>query len=813
MSTANGKDRWCCQMINKVELLSLGEGKLKGKREVFKNPVKQLLSGLNLENIAISMMALFISRASIMDGFTPFGIAFLTAYLGRYGKSILIPIAATIGLITTQGFGGYGYITSIWAIYIISVFFMEKTKLSSFKLSLFAFISFVTINTLFLFLKEYFLYDLVMIVFQGITVFTLTYIFVYSISIIKGRNKVFTNEEIICGAIMLSLTISGLGDIHIYDFSVQNVIGIFLVIIFSFTKGPAIGTAVGVTIGVVCGMSTPNMPLLISVFGFSGLLAGLFKDLGKIGATIGFVLGNGIITFYINGYNEMFIKFQEVIIASIILFVLSSVIEKFDNKIMIGLSRNSEFKDGYSERLKDVTFNRLNEISQVFEELGATFKRVSDKEKIIEQKDISKFVNTVAEDVCQNCAMHRFCWENDFYTTYYSMFDVMNHIEVNGKIIKDRLPDNLKKRCIKTDVLCNKCNYLFDIYKVDYEWENRILESRQLVSEQLSGVSKIISQLANEIDSKITFKEDVEKTIYAALKNHDIDIKEVVVTESEKENFEIMLEVMPTNREDEDKCIRNIIPLVSDTVGFKVIRNKYSCSSPKDNRRIKFKLIRSNRYGAITKIAKSEESFNYVSGDSYTFGERKNNYFVALSDGMGTGQKANQESDITISLLEKFLEAGFDKELALKTINSILVLKSTEEIFSTIDMSIVDLYRGKTQFIKIGAAPTFIKKRREVKTINSNSLPVGILKDVDIQVQEEELEDGDFIIMMSDGILDANKDAEDKEAWMEEIICNIDSVNPQKIADTIVQKANEVSEGNERDDMTVLVTKIWRSRK
>lgn len=797
-------------MISKVELLPLKEKRTKSRNIGALRGIRQILGEINLKIFPTSVLAFFISRVTIMDGLTPFGMAFLVAYLGNYGGSIMIPIASTLGLISIQGIEGSSYIGAVWLIYAIRVFFARDFQKSTISLSTYGFLAFVIIRLGFTLVGEYFLYDVVMIGFEGIIVFTLTYIFSYSISTVKGRNKILSNEEVICGAIMISLAISGIGNISVYEYSVQNVIGVFLVILLSYSKGPAMGTVVGVTIGVICGMSTPDMPMVISIFAFSGLLSGLFKDLGKIGTSIGFMLGNGIISFYMDGYSEMTIKFQEVLVATALLIILSKVIKGFEDRLAVGIVKNTEFKDAYSDRLKDITYKRLREISQVFEELGTTFNRVSHKERIIEQKDISRFVDTVVEDVCENCSLRRVCWENDFYTTYYAMFNVMNSIELKGAITKDSFPKALKKRCIKPDALANKSNYLFDIYKLNYQWENKILESRQLVSQQLEGVSKIIRDLANEMDKKLDFKEDVEKRIFSRLKNSNIDIKEVIVTESTNEHFEIHVEAI--SDKNKEKCTEKITSIISEIVGFKLVENKFTTSTSKDKKRIKLKLLRANRFGALTKVSKSVESFNYVSGDNYTFGEKSNNYFVALSDGMGMGQKANLESDITISLLEKFLEAGFDKELALRTINSILVLKSTDEIFATIDMSIMDLYTGKNQFIKIGSAPTFIKRRNNVKIINSQSLPVGILKDIDFQIFEEEVQDGDLIIMMSDGVLDANCEEEDKENWMANLISSIDSVNPQTMADKIISSANQMISNNKKDDMTVLVTKVWKKR-
>src|SRR5690606_19607729 len=142
--------------------------------------------------------------------------------------------------------------------------------------------------------------------------------------------------------------------------------------------------------------------------------------------------------------------------------------------------------------------------------------------------------------------------------------------------------------------------------------------------------------------------------------------------------------------------------------------------------------------------------------------------------------------------------------------NSVLRTKSTGEIFTTLDLGFIDLYTGKFQMIKTGAPATFIKKKDRVEVINSSSLPVGMLKEVDFNIYEEYIEDGDIIIMMSDGVLDSCEDVGNREKWMKDFIMNLDSINPQTIAKKILDKAKTNATSN-RDDMTVLVTKVWKN--
>ncbi len=766
--------------------------------------IKSKFNNVELNDIMICLIGFLVSRATVMNGMIPFGIAFLSAYLLRKRLSLVVSLIVCVGVLSISRTGSLPYLICIAALFWTYQLLKNKIKFTTLKIAMLASVLLVGVKMMFVIEGSYYLYDLIMICFEGIIVFALTYIFTYSIAMMEGSyNRFFTSEETISGAIMLSLTISGIGQASLYSLSIKTIIAVIIVLVLSNNKGPSMGTAVGVTIGLITSMSTPNMPFIIAIYGLAGLLSGLFKDLGKFGSCLGFCVGSGIMTFYINNFSEYIIGIKEILIACFIFIILGNMINKLNDKIFPVLVQNDSVKLDYNNRIKDITYKRLSEFASVFEELGATFSKVAEKERVVEQKDVSKFVNCVVENVCSDCSMYRYCWENDFYSTYQSMFKMMSIIENNGVVTEKTLPSNLKKRCIKHKKLINKSNYLFDLYKINYEWENKIIESRELVSQQLKGVSDVIKELADEVHKDIDFKEDVEKAVYSELRNANVNIKDVTVTESQGQQFEIYLETNNVTDLDE------IINIVSNVVGLQLTRDKFY-RSELTNGRMKLKLIKSNRYGAITRVSKQNDSFNYISGDSYTFGERQGNYYSILSDGMGVGQKANQESDITISLLEKFLEAGYNKELALKTINSILVLKSNEEIFATLDMAIVDLYNGKAQFIKTGSASTFIKKKDKVKIINSESLPIGILRDVDFEVYEEKLEDGDFIIQMSDGVLDANYYTDDKEKWMEEIIKSMDNVNPQSISNKIIDEACKICDDKHKDDMTVLVTKIWK---
>jgi len=197
-----------------------------------------------------------------------------------------------------------------------------------------------------------------------------------------------------------------------------------------------------------------------------------------------------------------------------------------------------------------------------------------------------------------------------------------------------------------------------------------------------------------------------------------------------------------------------------------------------------------------------------ISGDSYLCtGISDSEYMIALSDGMGKGIRASEESTLTVNTLYNLLKAGFEAELALKMINSILLLRSDDEIFSTVDMGFIDLITGRAKFFKIGAASSFIKRDGIVKSIKLSALPMGIIERVPIESISLQLRKGDELIIVSDGITEADRGQASVE-WVKESIQQIRSKDPQTIADLILNKAVQKYGLREKDDMTVLVAVV-----
>jgi stage II sporulation protein E len=442
----------------------------------------------------------------------------------------------------------------------------------------------------------------------------------------------------------------------------------------------------------------------------------------------------------------------------------------------------------------------------LFHSLSQTFKETINNVDSHSNIEVYSLIDGVINNTCTDCSNHEQCWKENYYTTYHKVFNLIALMESNlGN--EDSLKTEIEEFCIGEGKLILNLKEAYQLFVNNEIWNKKLNEQRLLVADQLKGLGHVIEKISKDMYTNPIFNVELEQILLKELKNLRIGVQDITVAELEKDNIEILVDFNKEYNINEN--IERVRGIVSNSLGYPLSSN-YIYSNDK-NRSKTFKLIRSNTFQSLTKVCSTSNSEGYISGDNYTFGETDNISFVAISDGMGIGKKADVESSTAINLLEKLMEANFDKEMAIKTINSVLRTKSNDEIFTTMDMGFLDLYSGKLQMIKAGSPATFIKKKDRVEVVNSQCLPIGILKDIDFKIYEENLEDGDLIIMMSDGVLDSNRDVDNSEKWMEKVIMDIGAINPQFIADEILNIAHFMSGDKIKDDMTVMVTKVWKA--
>ena len=342
--------------------------------------------------------------------------------------------------------------------------------------------------------------------------------------------------------------------------------------------------------------------------------------------------------------------------------------------------------------------------------------------------------------------------------------------------------------------------------KVHTAWNARMDEQRVAVATQLTEISGIME---GAIRRAYDTKEDtsLERKLKKAFGKKGILLKSTYVYDNKDQRKEVYLTIR--TRKKNRVSNKEAAEILSDMMGTAMmpshemrafVRNEYTDTC----------FVERTNFEVLYGMERCVGDYQQISGDSFSFMQKAEGQFLAsLSDGMGTGLNAYQESEKVVDLLEQFLEAGFSKETAVKMINSALVLRSDGKTFSTIDISSIDLYSGVCEFLKIGAAASFIRRGNWVEVISSTSLPAGIFQQTDLEKTCRKLYDGDMVIMVTDGVLDVLP-VEHQEKLMKDIILEHQTNNPKELAEYIISRVRQYKNGRFCDDMTVLVMGVWK---
>lgn len=752
-----------------------------------------------LNSVLFLIFAFILGRASISYVLFPFGIAFFAALVAYKKKYFFVGLGVWLALLTVPGVNSAKYVLSMTIIFLLELFLRVRPT-NALKASFITLFSLLASGLIFSYSYNFLYFDVFLSSYEAVIAMLLVFIFNHSLSFIVNRStrKVISNEELVSLGIFTAVFILGLHNLSIWKFSLNSIAIAFAVLFISYLGGSGAGSAIGTTIGVLNVLAYAEAPSIVGFLAFGGLLGGSFRKLHRIGTIAGFVIGAAIVAFYTGFKVGNSLNLYGIGLAALLFAAFPKKYIQEAERLIKG-NKNLNDRD-YSRKLKEIIAAKLKEYSGVFEELSKTFKQSN--EKILDHKDISYLFEEIANKTCSQCVMYKNCWDRDFYSTYKSMLELVEHLE-KGKDIND---NRLYRKCIRFSELMSTTKYYLGIYKISMQWRERLKDAKGLIAAQLKGVADAISDIAKEINVNISFKDELEQVILLELDKNGIQVEDVLVYETDggSTSVKVYREEGYLSKDLEKK----IASVISEVMGERYERKDRLYGIDSKGRCV-LSFAKAESLQVITGVSKVSKAKNRISGDTYSFMHLNNGkYVVALSDGMGVGYKAAAESTTAISLLEKFIEAGFDRELVIQTLNSILALRSAEEMFSTVDIMFLDKFTGKAEFIKIGACASYVKRGTSVEVIESSSLPIGILEDIEADLHEKKLKEGDFVILVTDGVLECFEG--EKEMELLRVISEADFISPQEMADYIMKKSLERCENTPKDDMTVIVAKIWK---
>lgn len=786
--------------------LASGIGKLQVRLEAF----------FLKKGYILFIIGLLLGRALILSKLTPFILPFFAAvYLLRRDRAPLALLGLVVGAATISiTTAAYAFGVS----FLFLLFFRVSLRLLKNEYRALPYYVFITVLLSklaysYITVGQLTIYDGMMTGVEAGLGFILAYIFLQGIPLILAtkRRQSLKTEEVVCLIIMLASVLTGTIGWSVYDLSIEHIMSRYLVLIFAFVAGATMGSTVGVITGLIFSLANVSSFYHMSLLAFSGLLGGLLKEGKKAGVAIGLFISTLLIGMYGQGGGTLNITLMESAAAVLLFFLTPQVLTSKLAKFIPGTPEYAAEQQQYMRKMRDVTAQRVEQFSSVFQAISNSFASYEQLSKWGDQEDreLDYFLSNVTEKTCQMCFKKEHCWTRNFNTTYEYMRDIMHEMEENDGVLSAKLQRDWNKHCTKSKKVVNAIQQELTLYQANQKLKKQVQESRRLVADQLLGVSTVMGDFAKEIQRERDNHYKQEEQIYEALESFGIQIEHVEIYSLEQGNVDIDMTIPYCNGHGE--CEKLIAPMLSDILGETIIVNSEECASyPNGFCQVTFRSAVA--YKIDTGVAHAAKDGGFVSGDSYSMISLSGGkHAVAISDGMGNGERAHFESKETLKLLQKILQSGIEEKIAIKSVNSILSLRTTDEIFATLDLAMIDLQNASAKFLKVGSIPSFIKRGKKVLKVQASNLPIGILEEFEVDVVNEQLKAGDLLIMMSDGLFEGPNHVENYDLWMKRKIGEIATDDPQEVADLIMEEVIRSRSGTIADDMTVVVSKIMHN--
>lgn len=764
-----------------------------------------IFKSLIMLTIGILLSRVLLSITKDM-GIAPFGIAYLICLRKESIRDkILALIGTIIGYLSIssdlEGAVGYCLVALIVLIYseICKQINLKEKDAITFLIIFSAFLIFnftvykqpIRINLTFSFLKL-------------ISIIPVKYIISYALSSIDELDSdyLFSTEELISMGILICLLITGVGSFNILGVYLRSTIAIFVISLFAYVGGSGLGSAIGISMGFIIGITNNDIATYITIYSLCGLIMGVFKDTGRVFSSLSYLVVYFIISMYSNSFNIAGII--EILLALILFIMIPEVII---NNIVNELNRDKKaeiINDFHLNEVKNEFLERLNSMKAVLSSLSNSILNLGQNDILSLSNKGTAMVESLADRVCYNCELRQRCWDRNLRYTFDGFSELISSCENNDIYF----PKSLNNKCVKKSSLMKNAQEIVNNYTVNEALRTRLTEGRKLIASHINNMSVTMGDMIRDFEKDVSVCTEIDKVLKKALNKAKIEYKNIFCYLDRKGRMKI--KVTLSNCEGSNYCARKILPVINDLVKVPISISRSGCRIDPDTDECSVIIEETPKYHVASYASvKCKDGETHI-GDSYSFNANDDGtYLTIVSDGMGSGPEALGESKLAVDLIEKFIEAGFTQKTAINTVNSIMAMKFNEdEKFTTMDLNLIDLYTGESEFIKIGGVVSFIKRGEEVKVVKCNSLPFGILDSVDISSEKVKLKHGDIIVSISDGVLDIDRNNLGSYYWLEEYLKYSDN-NPSELSRNILEKAIVLSDGRVRDDMTVLVSKIY----
>lgn len=770
-----------------------------GTKRRSKDVLRETLASQTLVKLLVQIvyfgLGILASRGTVFGGYSPFGVALAAS--APFPNLIAVTAGTIVGSLLPGAVNeGIRYLAAILATAAIRWTLNDLKKLN--QSQLFApIVAFVPIFATGLAISTASLITSTTIV-SNLTEAMLAagaaYFFTQTIKTLSGNKGIATlnQQELACMALTGCIGILAFSNVMIGYVSVGRILAVLAVLFCAQYGGVGGGSISGIATGIIFSLSSASLSYIAGAYAFGGLIAGLFSPLGRIAVAAAFILSNGIVALQTGNTATVVAGAYEVMAATLIFMLIPKSATQGLAQIFTTPADNPS-----ADGMRRSVIMRLDFASKTLSDVSGCVDEVSKKLKKISVSDFNQVYQKTATSVCGRCGLKALCWQQEYSNTMNAFNDLTQALKTKHKITQEDFPRQFLERCKKVPEVVGAVNQYYIGYETNAAADRRITEVREVVYDQFCGMSEILEDMAQELELYEKYDFTLGEQLCAMLRASGV-LPIDVSCRVDRYN-RLSVEIEAAKEEAASLFKKDLLRQIDRVCGRKM---DAPCISTAPDR-CRIQLSERPAYQAKLAVAQHVCNNGSLCGDycSY-FNDGMGRMVMIISDGMGSGGRAAVDGAMAAGILSKLAKAGISFDCALRIVNSALLVKSGDESLATLDVARVDLFSGKVEFFKAGAAISYVVRKGKIHRVDLSSLPAGILTEISFAKETYQLQDGDRLLMISDGVLTEG------DAWLEGELLTWEDQGEEEFAQKIVEQARERRKDGHDDDITVLAARI-----
>lgn len=735
-----------------------------------------------------------VSHGAVFGSYAPFGASFCAAV--PYQNALSSTIGSILGYILLYPKGSFRYVATVITIFALRWMLNDIKTISRSRIfaPLVAMVPLVCTGVVIVAVSYKGQSDIIMCLTEALLSAAGAYFFSQTILLSAGSKGISTynQQEIACIVMSGCIFLLSANSITIAGISVGRILAVTAVLFCAYYGAVSGGCIGGVATGIVFGIGSENFGFISACYGFGGLMAGLFSYIGRLGTVITFTVCSGIISLRDGFTAQTAIAFYETLIASVIFLFVP---KEAGSKISSFVTPHTD--TAHSEGLRRSVIMRLDLASNSLKNISQAVNAVAVRLKDYYSSDIDSVYTKCVEENCTRCGMRAFCWQ-DVREKKADRFAELSPVLKNyGTVDGSDIKKLFNKKCCKSEEMAQSINSHYESYKCFIAAEARVSQIRGVVAGQFSGLGDILHDFKEEFESFETYDIAASERVCAYLKSNGFVPIECSCRIDRLGRMTVELELADADRKllKKNNMVREISKLCGRTLNPPQITAVSNRSRAMFSEKPKFDVQIGSAQHVCSNGSLCGDSFNY-------FNDGQGRFVSVISDGMGTGGRAAVDASMAVSIMSKLLKVGFGYDCALSVANSALMVKSQDESLATVDVVSLDLFSGNAEIMKAGAPITFVRQSGKINRIEPTSLPAGILSDIKLTHDNIALNDGDIIVMLSDGAVSIS------DKWIGAMMRDFDGDEIQTLVNDIIDEATIGSKLGRDDDITVIGIRV-----